>query len=99
MEFTAASMAVYMMMAVFGLMIIDFLLAFFKSFWMGAFSPSIVLDYLKDIVYYVLPLNILVSMMSIDPTGWILLIFYYIGGLAVIIKYAMDIVGKIKMKS
>lgn len=96
MEFTAASMAIYMMMALFGLMIIDFLLAFFKSFWVGAFSLSIVLDYLKDILYYVLPLNILASMMSIDPTGWILLIFYFIGGLAVIIKYVMDIFGKIK---
>lgn len=96
MEFSAASMAIYMMLAVFGLMIIDFLLAFFKSFWTGTFSPSIVLNYLKDIVYYVLPLNILVSMMSIDPTGWILLIFYFIGGLAVIIKYGIDIIGKIK---
>lgn len=96
MEFTAASMAIYMMMALFGLMIIDFLLAFFKSFWAGAFSLSIVLDYLKDILYYVLPLNILASMMSIDPTVWILLIFYFIGGLAVIIKYVMDIFGKIK---
>lgn len=96
MEFTAASMGIYMMMAIFGLMIIDFLLAFFKSFWMGTFSPSIVLNYLKDIVYYILPLNILESTMSIDPTGWILLIFYFIGGLAVIIKYVMDIIGKLK---
>lgn len=95
MEFTAVSMSNYMMMAIFGLMIIDFLLGFFKSFWTGTFSPLIVLNYLKDIVYYVLPLNILWSMMSIDPTGWILLIFYFIGGLAVMIKYAMDIKGKI----
>jgi len=84
----------YTMWAVFGLMIIDFLLAFFKSFWAGTFSPMIVLNYLKDIVYFVLPLNIIVSMMPMDPTGWILVIFYFIGGIAVILKYLIDIKGK-----
>jgi hypothetical protein len=85
---------VYTMWAVFGLMIIDFLIAFFKSFWKGSFGPTIVLDYLKDVLYYVFPLNIIISMIPMDPTGWILVIFYFVGGLAVIIKYIIDIKGK-----
>ncbi|WP_078410088.1 hypothetical protein [Priestia abyssalis] len=94
MAFTLSSWMMYTMCAVLGLMIIDFLFAFFKSFWIGSFSPTIVLDYLKDILYYVFPLNIIISLIPLDPTGWILVIFYFIGGLAVIIKYIMDIKGK-----
>ena len=94
MSFTLTSWMIYTMWAVYGLMIIDFLLAFFKSFWSGTFSPMIVLNYLKDIVYFVLPLNIIVSMMPMDPTGWILVIFYFLGGIAVILKYLIDIKGK-----
>lgn len=86
----------YTMWAVFGFMILDFLTAFIKSFWKGSFGPNLILPYLKDILYYVLPLNILISMFTIDPTGWILLIFYFAGGLAVSVKYIMDLVKKFK---
>lgn len=80
-----------MMWAVFGLMLIDLLIALFRSFWVGSFDPKVVLSYLKDILYYVLPLNIILSMTSIDPTGWILVVLYFVGGLSVVIKYLLDI--------
>ncbi len=95
MGFTLSDWLLYTLWGVFGLMIINFLISFFQAFWKGSFIPSFVLDYLKDIIYYVLPLNILLSMFQIDPTGWILVTFYFIGGLAVIIKYLMDLKTKL----
>ncbi|MGG1401562.1 hypothetical protein ABE288_27650 [Bacillus salipaludis] len=94
MSFALSDWLLYTMWGVFGLMIIDFLIGFFQSFWKGSFTPSIVINYLKDIIYLVLPLNILISLFPIDPSGWILVTFYFIGGLGVILKYLMDIKGK-----
>jgi hypothetical protein len=85
---------IYTLWGIFGLMIIDFLIAFFRSFWKGSFDPTFVLGYLKDVLYYVLPLNVIVSMIPIDPTGWILVIGYFVGGIAVILKYLLDIKRK-----
>ncbi|WP_310226574.1 hypothetical protein [Paenibacillus qinlingensis] len=75
-------------------MLIDFIIAFFKSFWEGSFGPTLVLGYLKDVLYYVLPLTVLLSMTAFDPTGWIIVIFYFLCGLAVMIKYVLDIVKR-----
>ncbi|MFD0699064.1 hypothetical protein ACFQZT_33865 [Paenibacillus sp. GCM10027628] len=94
MTFSLSSWMIYTLWAIFGLMIIDFLIAFFRSFWAGSFDPTFVLGYLKDVLYYVLPLTIIVSMSAIDPTGWILMILYFIFGLAVILKYLLDIKRK-----
>ncbi|NOV01156.1 hypothetical protein [Paenibacillus planticolens] len=88
---TVAGWMIYTLWAIFGLMIIHFLISFFKSFWEGSFDVTFVLGYLKDVLYYVLPLNVLVNLVSIDPTGWILVIFYFICGIAVILKYLLDI--------
>jgi hypothetical protein len=85
---------IYTLCAIFGLMIIDFLIAFFRLFWEGSFNPTFVLGYLKDVLYYVLPLNIILSMISIDPTKLILVIFYFVCGIAVILKYLLDIKRK-----
>ncbi|MGG1675463.1 hypothetical protein ACIFOT_06855 [Neobacillus sp. NRS-1170] len=95
MDFGLSAWMLYTMQAVFGLMILNFLIQFIQMFWKGSFDTSFVLDYLKDIVYFVLPLNLLISMNSIDPTGWIMTTFYFIGGLAVVIKYLMDIKNKL----
>lgn len=96
MSFTLSDWLVYTLWAVFGLMIIDFLIGFIKSFWKGSFTLTFVLDYLKDVLYYVVPLYIIVTISSIDPTGWILNIFYFIGGIAVSLKYLLDIFKKFK---
>lgn len=90
MTFTLTDWMIYTMWAIFGLMIIDFIIAFSKSFWEGSFNTTF-LGYLKDILYYVLPLNIIISMIPIDPTGWILVIVYFVGGISVILKYVLDI--------
>lgn len=94
MTFALADWMMYTMWAIFGLMIIDFLIAFFQSFWKGSFNPTFVLGYLKDVLYYVLPLEIVLSLIPTDPTGWTLVIFYFVGGIAVILKYLLDIKRK-----
>lgn len=96
MGFSLSAWMVYTMWAVFGFMIIDFLIALFRHFWEGNFDPKFVLEYLKDIVFYVLPLNVILSMISIDPTGWILVILFFIGGIAIVLKYILDIIGKFR---
>ncbi|MEW9668462.1 hypothetical protein [Ammoniphilus sp. 3BR4] len=85
-----------MMWAVFGLMSLDLLIGLVRSFWSGTFSaiPKMVLDLLKDVLYYVAPLMILMSMIAIDPTGWVLLVLYFLGGLSIIGNYVMAIKNK-----
>ncbi|WP_163100680.1 hypothetical protein [Peribacillus alkalitolerans] len=95
MDFALSDWMLYTMWGVLGLMFLDFLIAFFRSFWKGSFNTAFVLEYLKDVLYFVIPLNIIVSMIPMDPTGWILVIFYFAGGIAVIIKYIVDIKGKL----
>ncbi|MGO4274274.1 hypothetical protein AB4Z22_31320 [Paenibacillus sp. TAF58] len=94
MTFTLTDWMIYTMWAIFGLMIIDFLIAFFLSFWKGSFDPTFVLGYLKDILYIILPLEIVLSLIPTDPTGWTLVIFYFVGGVAAILKYLLDIKRK-----
>jgi hypothetical protein len=88
----------YCMLGIFGLMIVDFVIAFVLSFWAGTFETTF-LPYLKDIVFYVLPLNFILSMVTIDPTEWTLIILYFIGALSVMIKYVRAIIGRLRMKS
>lgn len=82
------------MWAIFGFMWLDLLIGLFRSIVTRSFSPTMILDYLKDVLYYVLPLTVLVTMAPLDPTGWALMIFYYIGGLAVIWNYLISIKNK-----
>lgn len=98
MPFSITDWMIYTLWALFGFMIIDLLISFIRSFWVGSFSPTFILNYLKEILYYVLPLNIIATMVSIDPTGWILVILYFVGGIAVILKYIMDIIKKFSKK-
>lgn len=91
MGFTLTDWMLYTLWAIFGFMIVDLLIVLFRSFWQGSFNPESVLGYLKDILYYILPLNLVISMISLDPTGFILVTFYFIGGIAVILKYILDI--------
>ncbi len=93
MTFTLTSWMIYTLWAIFGLMIIDFLIGFIRSFWAGSFDTTF-LGYLKDILYYVFPLNIIITLIPIDPTHWTLVAVYFVGGISVILKYAMDIKRK-----
>nr|WP_255570794.1 hypothetical protein [Cohnella sp. CFH 77786] len=73
----------------------DFLLGLYKALTGGKLSHELVLGYLKDIVYYVLPLLLLAGISVMDATGWIVLVGYYLGALAVIVKYLSDIKAKL----
>lgn len=96
MGFTLADWMVYTLWGVLGLMSLDLLIQLLKSFWKGSFNLTFVLDYLKDVLYYVMPLTVLLSLFDLDPTGWALVIFYFLGGLAVMVKYVTDIIHRFK---
>lgn len=81
----------YTMWAILGLMGINLLLNLFRSAAAGSFSPKPVLDYLKDVLTYVLPLFIIANLMPLDGTGWLLQIAYYVGGIAVVWNYLSSI--------
>jgi hypothetical protein len=86
----------YTLWAVLGLMLVDFIVNLFRSFATKSFSPNVGLDYLKDILYFVFPLIFITNLMSIDPTGWVMMVFYYIAGLTVIWHYLVSIFTKWK---
>ncbi|GGA14047.1 hypothetical protein GCM10008018_68680 [Paenibacillus marchantiophytorum] len=77
----------YSMWVVLGLMGLSFLVGLYHSLKAGTFSSSLILTYLQDLLFYVFPLFLLANMTSLDPTGWILLIAYYVGALGVVLKY------------
>jgi hypothetical protein len=96
MGFSLSDWYIYTLLAVFGLMILDFIIAFIKTFWKGSFNFTFIVEYLKDVLYYVVPLYFIVILSKIDPTGWVLNIFYFILGIAVCFKYLLDIFKKLK---
>lgn len=92
MTFALSGWMLYSMWAIFGLMFVDFLVNFFRSLSSSSFPITLMLNYLKDIVSYVLPLMIIVNMMSLDPTGgWVMLVGYYVGAIALIWNYITSI--------
>jgi hypothetical protein len=97
--FTLVDWIKYTLWGVFGFMIIDFVIAFSKSFWEGSFKQTSFLPYLKDILFYVYPLYFLISIVSLDPTEWTLITLYFIGGLSLIVKYVIDIIDRFRPKS
>ncbi|RAP78377.1 hypothetical protein [Paenibacillus montanisoli] len=94
MTFALADMMLYSMWAVLGFMGLNFLFDFFKMLKSGSFSTDFVMGYLKDMVLIVLPLFMFANMQSLDNTGWIILTAYYIGAVAAVVKYLMDLKGK-----
>jgi hypothetical protein len=85
----------YAMWAVLGLIGLNFLASLYRSLKVGHYSNTVILSYLQDVLYYVLPLFLLANMMSLDPTGWLVLIAYYIGAVGVILKNVTDIKSKL----
>lgn len=87
MTFTLTGWMLYSMLAVLGFMGLSYLVGLYKSLKAGDFSSSLILTYLKDMLYYVFPLFLISNMLSLDPTGFLLLIAYYVGALGVVLKY------------
>ncbi|MFF2877641.1 hypothetical protein ACFVR2_15095 [Gottfriedia sp. NPDC057991] len=96
--FSLVDWMLYTLWAVIGLMILDFVIAFIRSFWKGSFDTSFILGYLKDILYFLVPLQFLTSMFGLVPTQtrWILITFFFISGIAIVIKYLKDIFSKFR---
>ncbi len=83
------------MWIVLGSMAADFLVGVFKSLTDGKLSHEPVLTYLRDIVSYVLPWFLLAGISVMDSTGWIVQVGYYVGALAVFVKYLTAIKTKL----
>ncbi|MDQ6419367.1 hypothetical protein RB620_07975 [Paenibacillus sp. LHD-117] len=83
------------MWVVMGSMALDFLMGLFKGMTGGKLSHELVLGYLKDMVYFVLPLFMLAGLAAMDTTGFVVLVGYYLGALAVVVKYLMDMKSKL----
>lgn len=90
MTLTLTSWMLYSMLVVLGVMGLSFLFGLYKSLKAGSFSGDLILTYLKDMLYYVFPLFLISNMMSLDPTGFVMLIAYYVGALGVVLKYLAD---------
>ena len=93
--FTLTGWMLYSMWVVLGLMGLDFLVGLFKGLAGGSFSSTLFTAYLKDLLFYVFPLFLLSNMMSLDPTGWLLHIGYYLGALGLVLKNLGDIKNKL----
>jgi len=84
----------YTLWAVLALLLLDFLVGLVRSFIAKTFSSNLVVEYLRNVLYHILPLLVMISLFPIDPAGWILLVFYYIAGLALILHYLTEIKNK-----
>ncbi|MFC5451919.1 hypothetical protein [Paenibacillus aestuarii] len=87
MTFALTGMMLYAMWVVLALMGLNFLMGLYNSFKASDFSGSTIVGFLQDLLFYVLPLFMLANMMSLDPTGWIIKIAYYVGAIGVALKY------------
>jgi hypothetical protein len=94
MTFTLTGWMLYTMWLVLGMMGLKFLMGLYRSLKGSKFSHTLIMSFLQDLLYYILPLFLLANMRSLDPTGFLLLIGYYIGALGVVLKYLADIQGK-----
>lgn len=91
MTFTLTGWMLYTMWAVLGLMWLDFLISFVRSLLSGSFNLLLVLNYLKDMLYYVFPLFLIIALSVLDPLGWLLSVIFAIASLGIIFHYLMRI--------
>ena len=85
----------YSLWIVLGLMALNFLTGLYRSLRVGDFSPALILGYLQDLLYYVFPLLLLASISTLDTTGWVVLVGYYVGVLGIALKYLLALKGKL----
>ncbi|RXT13744.1 hypothetical protein [Ammoniphilus sp. CFH 90114] len=95
MSFSLGGLMLYAMWAVLGVMMVDFIVASYRALKRKYFSADIILEYLKDFVFYIFPLFLIANMTGLDPTGWILLIAYFGASLAVLVRYLSAIKRKL----
>lgn len=85
----------YSLWIVLGLMALDFLAGLYSSLRVGEFSPDLILGYLKDMLYYVFPMLLLASISTLDSTGWLMLVAYYVGAFGIALKYLLALKSKL----
>lgn len=81
----------YTLWIVLGLMALDFLVSLYRTLRVGSFTPALILGYLQNIMYYVFPLLVLASISTLDSTGWIVMVGYYLGALGIVLKYLLSL--------
>jgi hypothetical protein len=85
----------YTMWAVLGLIGLNWLVDIYRALVGKTFSWDTLTEVLGPILYTVLPLLILTRIMDLDPTGWIILIAYYLSGLGVVLKLLLGLKKKL----
>jgi hypothetical protein len=85
----------YSLWIVLGFMALDFLVGLYNGLRTKDLTPSLILSYLQDMLYYVLPLLLLASISALDPTGWIVMVGYYIGAFGLAFKYLLSLKSKL----
>lgn len=96
MTFSLSGWMLYTMLGVLAVIGLDVLAGFYRAIVSNSFSLSAIPGYLGGILSYVFPLLVLAGLVSLDPTGILVLIGYYLGGIGVILKYLNDIKGKLQ---
>jgi len=76
----------YTMWAVLGLIGLNWLVDLYRSMVSGTLSLGSLTDWLGDLTTHVFPLLLLVLLLAVDPTGWLVLCGYYVGGVGIVLK-------------
>ncbi|MBM7563195.1 hypothetical protein [Paenibacillus sacheonensis] len=95
MTFALTDWMLYSMWVVLGAMGLNFLLGLYQSLKNSTFSSDLITKYLTDLLMLVFPLFLLAGMTVFDKTDWIMETAYYIGAFGVVVKYLMDLKGKL----
>ncbi|PWK10233.1 hypothetical protein [Tumebacillus permanentifrigoris] len=75
----------YTMWGVLGLIGLNWLVDMYRALVGKTFTWSTLTDVLGSMMTTVLPMLILAYLMALDPTGWIVLIAYYLAGLGLVL--------------
>ncbi|MGZ4106804.1 MAG: hypothetical protein ACXVP5_11330 [Tumebacillaceae bacterium] len=92
---TLSGWMLYTMWAVLGVIGLDFLAGLYRSMMSNSLSLSNLTDFLGSMMTYVLPMMIVAALTALDGTGWLVMVFYYIGGLGIVLKYLVGIKDKL----
>ncbi|MCY0902262.1 MAG: hypothetical protein OWU32_08785 [Firmicutes bacterium] len=76
---------------------LNVLLGSVRAAMRGQFDVDIFVHYLVNgILGGVLPLLVIAHLRGIDPTGWLILLFYYVSAVGLFVKYLLDALSKIR---
>lgn len=85
----------YTMYAVLVVIGLDLLAGWYRALVSHSFSLDNLTEFLGSMISYVLPMIILSWLTAIDPTGWGVMIAYYVGGIGIVLTYLVSIKRKL----